>query len=234
NMRNMLSDYNAIGEEFWNRFNAPKHLQAWYYSNLCDGLEELQDYENTKAVYWEMMQLYKDLFVQFFVDDSKVLLYQISDSNEGYVLKKGKPQWNELSGSPSKKARLISRKEAERIEDNWAEPFWDVHALDLSDASYELYNESDGYIFIEIKDGVLSFNDEFLNPPDPSTGFHSDIYYTLNTDDTHRFLVQLRLKHGIRNKLSTILKKEFGYSDGPQKFNAFCNEIGVQVQVIRF
>ena len=63
NMRNMLTDYNAIGEDFWNRFNAPKHLQAWYYSNLCDGLEELQDYENTKAVYAEMMQLYKDLFV---------------------------------------------------------------------------------------------------------------------------------------------------------------------------
>ena len=63
NMRNMLSDYNALGEDFWNRFNAQKHLQAWYYSNLCDGLEELQDYENTKAVYAEMMQLYKDLFV---------------------------------------------------------------------------------------------------------------------------------------------------------------------------
>lgn len=62
NMRNMYTDYNALGEDFWNRFNAPKHLQAWYYNNLCNGLEELQHHENTKAVYQEMMQLYKKIF----------------------------------------------------------------------------------------------------------------------------------------------------------------------------
>lgn len=80
---------------------------------------------------------------------------------------------------------------------------------------------------------MLYFNGKFINPPDSNTGFHSNIHYTLNTDDTQRFLVQLRLKHGIRNELSTILKIEFCYNDGPQKFNAFCNEIDVQVRVIR-
>ena len=120
NMRNMLIDYKRIGEELWGRFNAPKHLQAWYYSKLIDGLYEMQNYPETADVYWEMTALYKDLFVEYFVDDNKGILYQISADGESVVLKKGKPQWNPLENAVSKKARSITRKEAERIEDNWA------------------------------------------------------------------------------------------------------------------
>lgn len=123
NMRNMLRDYKMIGDELWKRFNAPKDYQAWYYSNLNDGLAELQTYPETVDIYWEMTNLYKELFVIYLVDDSKGLLYQLSANGEHYILKKGKPQWNKLEGNPSKKARLIGRKQAERIEDNWAEPF---------------------------------------------------------------------------------------------------------------
>lgn len=53
-----------------------------------------------------------------------------------YLKVEEKPQWNKLDKNPSKKARLIGRKDAERIEDNWAEPFWAVYELDLSDATY--------------------------------------------------------------------------------------------------
>lgn len=234
NLRSMRIDYKFLGDELWDRFNAPKEFQAWYYSKLTDGLAELQTYPETADVYWEMISLYKDLFVTYLIDDNRGFLYQIGADGECYMLKKGKPHWNPLTVKPSKKARQIERKEAERIEDNWAEPFWDVHELDLSDAVYEIYKANDHYIFIDIKDGELLFNGEGYAGTTSSTDefLPYDFLYHLDNEATHRLLVQLRLKHGTRNKLSTIFKNEFGCDDGPMKFKNCCDEIGVDLQVI--
>lgn len=238
NMRNMLADHHRIGDELWERFNAPKEFQAWYYSNLHDGLAELQNYPETADIYWEMTNLYKDLFVTYLLDDNQGLLYQLSANGEHYILKKGKPQWNPLDNNPSKKARLIGRKEAERIEDNWAEPFWAVHELDLSDAVYELYASKNRDFSIHIKDGELTFNGEYFGDScgedcKAMNGKQDyEFHYSLDADSTHRFLTQLRLKHGTRNKLSTILKNEFGCADGSVKFKKYCDEIGVYVRLI--
>ena len=156
NLRNMYADYKQVGEELWERFNAPKELQAWYYSKVIDGLDELQDYPETESVYWEMVSLFKDLFVTFAVDDEKGLLYQLCADGDHRVLKKGKPQWKELEGNVSKDARVLSRKDAERMEDNWAEPFWAVHELDLSDATYEVFR-SDNTFFLSRSKTVKSY-----------------------------------------------------------------------------
>lgn len=234
NLRSMLIDYKFLEDELWDRFNAPKEFQAWYYSKLTDGLAELQTYPETADIYWEMASLYKDLFVTYLVDDNKGILYQLGADGECYMLKKGKPQWNPLSGKPSKKARRIERKEAERIEDSWAEPFWAVHELDLSDAVYEIYKANDHYIFIDIKDGELIFNGEGYAGTTSVTNEYLpyDFLYRLDNEATHRFLVQIRLKHGTRNKLSTIFKNEFGCDDGPWKFKNYCDEIVVNVNVL--
>ena len=119
NLREMAVDAERIGEAFWQRFNAPKEWQSWYYSKLADALEEMQQYSETADVYWEMTGLYKDLFVRYFVDDSKDALYQVNADGEGYVMKKDKLQWKPLKNKVPKKARQIHRREAERIEDNW-------------------------------------------------------------------------------------------------------------------
>ena len=232
NMRNMLIDYKRIGEEFWDRFNAPKHLQAWYYSKLNDGLYEMQNYPETADVYWEMTALYKDLFVEYFVDDNKGILYQMSADGESVVLKKGKPQWNPLESGVSKKARPITRKEAERIEDNWAEPFWGVHELDLSDATIEVYRDETKFLFVEIKDGALMFRGEFSETTETG-GLTQEIAYSMDSDNTHRLLVQLRLKNGTRTKLSTVFKKEFGTEAGAKSFIAFCKDHNVEYTPLR-
>ena len=232
NMRNMLIDYKRIGDELWDRFNAPKHLQAWYYSKLNDGLFEMQNYPETADVYWEMTALYKDLFVEYFVDDNKGILYQISADGESVVLKKGKPQWNPLENGVSKKARPINRKEAERIEDNWAEPFWSVHELDLSDAIIELSRADSQFIFAEIRDGELMFRGE-INEVNENGEFSREIAYSLDCDNTHRFLTQIRLKNGTRNKLSTILKKEFGNENGVELFLNYCKEYQIEFIALR-
>lgn len=232
NMRNMLIDYKRIGDELWERFNAPKHLQAWYYSKLNDGLYEMQNYPETADVYWEMTALYKDLFVEYFVDENKGVLYQISADDESVVLKKGKPQWNPLEGNVPKKARSITRKEAERIEDNWAEPFWAVHELDLSDATIEIYRGETQFLFVEIKDGEILFRGEF-NEATATGVLTQEIAYSMDRDNSHRLLVQLRLKNGTRNKLSTVFKKEFGFDGGAESFVAFCKDHGIEYTPLR-
>ena len=198
------------------------------YSSLNDGLYELQNFPETADIYWEMTALYKDLFVTYYVDDNKGLLYQISDDGNHVVLKKGKPQWNELEGNVSKKARRIERKEAERIEDTWAEPFWEVHELDFSDASYEVFKSDNTFLFIEIRNGEIMFHGDLTE----NSQFDREIAYCMDSDNSHRFLVQLRLKHGTRNKLSTIFKKEFGSEDGAKNFIEFTEEHHVEFKAL--
>lgn len=228
NLRNLYADYKLEGEDLWNRFNAPKHLQAWYYSKLNDGLSELQNYPETADVYWEMTNLYKDLFVEYYVDDTKGILYQFCEDGESFVLKKGKPQWNALEGKVSKNVRLVSRKEAERIEDNWAEPFWAVHELDLSDANYDVFRDDRTFLYIEIKDGEILFHGDMSE----ENQFDRELAYHMDGDNSHRLLVQLRLRNGTRNKLSTIFKKEFGDENGAMRFIEFCKEHFIEFQVL--
>ena len=121
NLRSMYRDYCKIGDELWERFNAPKHMQAWYYGALNDGLAELQNYGETEPVYWEMTSLYKDLFVSYYTNEAKDILYQISEAGEGYVLTKDNPQWVSLEDPILEDLTQITRKDAERMEDNWLE-----------------------------------------------------------------------------------------------------------------
>ena len=97
--------------------------------------------------YWEFTGLYKDVFVQYYLDDKSNTIHQICLSGEHYCLNKARPdQWKtykeclakEISDnletliSGSEPARQfhrlhfsteeltnISRKQAERIEDMW-------------------------------------------------------------------------------------------------------------------
>ena len=61
----------------------------------------------------------------------------------------------------------------------------------------------------------------------------SENAYHMDCDNTHRMLVQLRLKHGTRNKLSTILKNEFGSEEGARSFIEFCKDHHVDFQALR-
>ena len=66
NLRSIAADYRAIGDELWKRFNAPVEKQAWYYSGIQDSLWNMQLDPDAAPVYWEMVGLYKDVFVKFY------------------------------------------------------------------------------------------------------------------------------------------------------------------------
>lgn len=121
NLRDMYCDYTLLGDELWKRFNAPKALQSWYYSGIIGGLDELQNYPQTADVYWEMVALYKELFVTYRLDEKAGRIYQLSVHGENYVLCRETGIWEALEDEVPENAVAIARVKAERIEDNWAE-----------------------------------------------------------------------------------------------------------------
>lgn len=129
NLRSMLSDYAKTGEVLWERFSAPRELLAWYSSAILDILCDMQYDEDALQVYREMTALFKDLFVDYFVDIDNLIIYQICCSGEGYVFSAESRTWNPFDGDVPECALPISRADAERFEDIWYEVYAD-HTLD--------------------------------------------------------------------------------------------------------
>ena len=233
NLRSMYNDFKLVGNKLWERFNADKELQAWYYSNMIDSLAEMQYDPNTKDIYWEMNCLFKDLFVDYYLDEGKGMLYQVCADGTTNSLKKTKPQWISYEGTLPRKTVGVTRQYAERLEDNWMDPFWDVLEHDLSVATYDLFLDYDKYrTGMTINEEGLSFLQAVINPNtlDSKGSPMIDDGWVLDYHSMCRFLLQLRMKHGIRNKLSTILKKEFGGENSTEAFLNFCESIDVQSQ----
>ncbi|MDV3425999.1 MAG: HD domain-containing protein [Bacillota bacterium] len=57
NIRSIVSDYNEIGDKVWDRFNAPRESQLWYYQALAESLKDLQGIK----MYDELMEKIKYL-----------------------------------------------------------------------------------------------------------------------------------------------------------------------------
>lgn len=120
NLRNLLVDYTIKGAELWKRFNAPKEKQAWYYSNIIDALADMQVFDDTADIYWDMVGLYKDVFVTYVYDQTEKIIYQLDTNGENYYLKKGDTKWYPFENERiSSQALVIPRSDAERLEDNW-------------------------------------------------------------------------------------------------------------------
>ena len=121
NLRSMLRDYAAESEALWERFNRPKEKQAWYYSKIQDALCDMQNYPDTAPVYWEIVGLYKDIFVKYYLNQNATALYQQNAEGDCYVLHKGKPEWLPCEHNVPGNAAQVARYYAEHLEDNWAE-----------------------------------------------------------------------------------------------------------------
>ncbi len=68
NLRSMYADHKQVGEQLWERFNAPKDKQAWYYREIQDALYEMQEFPEMQDIYREMVALYNALFVNNSID----------------------------------------------------------------------------------------------------------------------------------------------------------------------
>lgn len=123
NLRALFRDVGRWKEEVWKRFNAPKQMQAWYCSKLIDALNEMQYDKDARDVYWEMVDLFKDIFVSYYYHWEYESIYQVAITNENYYLTASIPEWKKLTEEVPSGAEKIDRKLAERIEDNWIDEF---------------------------------------------------------------------------------------------------------------
>ena len=62
NLRSMAADYKLVGEQLWERFNAPKHMQSRYYSASLDALVRRSHDPATAWAYQELEALCAQVF----------------------------------------------------------------------------------------------------------------------------------------------------------------------------
>ena len=141
NIRSMAHDNAVKGDGLWERFNASKDKQAWYYDAIVDAMYNFQYDHQYQMVYWELVGLFKDIFVKYYLDKKNNVIYQACDTGVIYCLKKGSPMWNDVTSelinsvsedifADDKKhfyklnpipddAEFITRQDAELTEDIW-------------------------------------------------------------------------------------------------------------------
>ena len=143
NLRSIAYDYEELGNSLWERFNAPKGKQAWYYDGIVDALFDMQYFPECEKAYWELTGLFKDVFVKYYIDKQKQTIYQMCETGKVYCLKKGNPVWTDAGQefnviSQNAKAEYkqccnindicenavpVTRKQAEFTEDMWNSEF---------------------------------------------------------------------------------------------------------------
>ena len=116
NMRSIAYDYSKIGDAVWERFRADKVMQSKYYSMSIDALGDMANDPDAGWAYWELNLRYKDVFVQFYINDERTMMVQESCHGENFYMMK-QPMWRDLSEKNS--LNPISRYEAEFTEDVW-------------------------------------------------------------------------------------------------------------------
>ena len=62
NMRAIARDYAELKDKLWGRFNRGKESQAWYYRSGAASLVKLGEYEDTKVLYGEFVELVDKVF----------------------------------------------------------------------------------------------------------------------------------------------------------------------------
>ena len=121
NLRAIARDYKVVGDEVWGKFTAPKEEQAWYYAAGIDALDDMMNYPETRPFYWELNELYQDVFVKYYYDEDSDTMWQKAVGEGAYTLGSDSQIWTEWEGDIPESAEEIPHEAAQRIEDNWIE-----------------------------------------------------------------------------------------------------------------
>ena len=122
NMRALARDHRELGDKVFERFNRPKEKQSWFYSECIDAFEGMQHILETKEFYWELNELYKDVFVDFYYDVENRTFWQIAAHGETAYFQIDDPHWKDYKDNKlDLDAYKVDRRYVERMEDNWVE-----------------------------------------------------------------------------------------------------------------
>jgi len=215
NLRSMLSDYVQIGEKLWERFNASKELQSWYNSEMQDALYDLQFDDNARLVYWELVALYKDLFVEFYADPDNRMLYQAACGMQTFVFYHEDGMWEPFEGDLPDNVVRIPRLKAERLEDLWRQEYHDpeldgnIH-IDKAIADYNAENEHVIIVLQKILERYLQSGHiaiPVIQKIETENGEESQhfLFRTLTIDDGSSFAVAFTNHSEIRKSPSSAI-----------------------------
>lgn len=118
--RRILRDSRVYEGKVWNPDDEEQREYVRYLSGIQDALYDLQFDDAAMYAYWELVDTFKDLFVEFFYDRENEQMFQVC-TGETIVIARSNLQALPFSGPVPEDAVRVSRKYAERIEDNWAE-----------------------------------------------------------------------------------------------------------------
>ncbi len=226
--RSIVAGIRATGDEVWERMQATKEEVCRYLSEIQDSLKELQNYEETADIYWEMVTTFKDLFVDFWATEEMDKIYQVASAGS-YVLEKSEPRWVDFDGELPEGLIKINRTQSEHMEAEWI-TFYIIHieGRDMRDAMYEIYSgggsSNNRKLTISISGRKIQFNcyDDSIYIDENGEEHEHRFYYELARKESAIFAKLLRSQYGAGEDFETILKDAFGYYDGPIKFKAFC------------
>lgn len=239
NLRSMAADYRAVGDELWTRFNAPREKLAWYYGGIQDALYELQFDPDAGGIYWEMVGLYKDVFVTYYrsepcEDYFGEHIIQACMDGSVYRLDRGSPEWKPMKDfDPTCCSRIrICREDAEKLEDRWNEPFWARIEEDLRDGRYPLVGNQEQSVDIVLREGRLTLEGMDYGPGCEIISGRDEYEYYVSLDEvnTRRLLVQLRMELGIEMPLTELLPAAFGDSMISSVMMRYCKKKKVKYQ----
>lgn len=246
NLRSMAADLREVGDELWARFNAPREKQAWYYSGIEESLRSMMTDPDAGQVYWEMVGLYKDVFVTYYhVTElcppgyTEEYLLQVCADGSAYRLDKGCPRWMQVRFSSSDlddDCREISRRDAEQMEDIWNAPFWDRIESDLADGVWPLVNNRRRHVSIRLREGKLTLEGQDLGADCQSMSGEDEYEYfvSLDEDNSKRLLTQLRMEYGTGIPLQELLRQALGREAPSSRLMEYCREKRVQYTYVPF
>ncbi len=226
--RSILAGARATGDEVWERLGATKKEICQYLSEVQDSLKEMQNYEETADIYWEMVTTFKELFVEFWATEEMDTIYQVASAGS-YVIRKAEPKWVDFEEELPEGLIRINRKQSEQMEAEWL-TFYIIHSegRDLKEGMYEIYEgggkDNTRKLSICIAGRKIQFiccDDNIYVDENGQTQEHR-FYYELARKESAIFAKMLRSQYGAGDDFETILKDAFGHYDGPIKFKAFC------------
>jgi len=244
NLRSIAADNRAIGDILWERFNAPFEKQAWYYSGIQDSLWDMQFDPDAAPTYWEMVGLYKDIFVKYYREFCppgyyEDYLLQVCADGSIYRLDKGNPEWKRVDDSPEEIAlscEELLRKDAEALEDEWNKPFWECIDRDLYAGTCKLIGTNERTAEIEIFNRKLTLNGEDYGSACKSINGEEEYEYhvSLDEDNTKRLIVQIRREFGIDETLREVFQRAFGDSIISTRMMEYCRNNKIEYAFINY
>lgn len=234
-LRSIVAEEERNYNDVWKMFAAPKEDLAWYYGSMKEGLKELQNYENTAPFYWEMLDLYTEMFVDHWYDEDNKTLYRVEAINTMKLSYK-QPEWvdaEELPEDPEQIGMEFTLPEdAREMEADWIKKFIRrIHKKDMADGIYPLFRKTSKKltrtITAAIAEGKIQLHCEDIEKNPEGNPDENKFFYELRKKESDTMFKMLRTQYGATYTFEEILKDSFGSYEGPLKFKALCEAYGL-------